>query len=105
MLKVLRHFVEEEDAEELKYEKQQTLFGTFEIFKTVVGTIQPDKEGHLWDEIRDSINVFNSPDRQNLKKLLTQYKDMLVARAELMKRNEVLRKQNAEMKQLLKNVI
>ena len=32
------------------------------------------REGVLWDELKESIQVFKSPDRTNLKQLLTDYK-------------------------------
>jgi hypothetical protein len=32
------------------------------------------REGVLWDELKESIEEFKSPDRANLKQLLTEYK-------------------------------
>ena len=105
LLKVLREFVEEEGREEQMYRKQQAMFGTLNLFQSVAGTIQPDREGQLWDEVRAAVAEYSSQDRAQLRGLLTQYKDILVARAELIKRNDTLRQQNAEMRNLLKNVI
>ena len=81
------------------------MFGTFNILQSVAATIQPDKEGHLWDELKESIEVFKSPDRAHLKKLLTEYKDVLLARSDLMKRNNLLRNQNSEFKTMLKDYL
>ena len=103
LLKVLREYVEEPEKEERSFQKQQAMFGTFNILQSVTSTIQPDREGHLWDELRESIEVFKSPDRVQLKKLLTQYKDILVARSDLMKRNNALRKQNSDLRMMLKD--
>ena len=104
-MKVLREFVEEEGKEETMYRKQQAMFGTLNLFQSVAATIQPDREGQLWDEVRAAVAEYSSQDRAQLRGLLTSYKDILVARAELIRRNDALRQQNAEMKQLLKNVI
>ena len=86
-------------------QKSKTVLGTFDAIKALTGRIQPDKEGHLWDELKESIKEFKSPDRIQLKKLLTEYKDILLARSDLMKRNEELRTQNSQLKQLLKNYL
>jgi hypothetical protein len=32
------------------------------------------REGLLWDELKEAIQVFKSPDRANLRQLLTEYK-------------------------------
>ena len=103
-MKVLREFAEEAGREEQTRRKQQAMVGTLSLFQSVAGTIQPDREGQLWDEVRAAVAVYSSRDRGQLRGLLTQYKDVLVARAELMKRNETLRQQNAEMRRLLSNV-
>ena len=105
LVTILWEYVEEPEAEERLYQKQQAMFGTFNILQSVASTIQPDKEGHLWDELKESIDVFKSPDRAHLKKLLTEYKDVLVGRSDLMKRNNALRKQNAEFRLMLKNYL
>lgn len=63
------------------------------------------QEGVLWDELREAVAVYSSQDRRELGRLLRQYKDVLVARAEMGKRNAALRSQIAEMRLLLKNVI
>ena len=73
--------------------------------KTVTGSIQPDKGGALWDELREAIEEFKSPDRAHLKKLLTEYKDILLARSDLMKRNNALRTQNSQLRGLLKDYL
>ena len=104
LLKVLREFAEEAGREEQTRRKQQAMVGTLSLFQSVAGTIQPDREGQLWDEVRAAVAVYSSRDRVQLRGLLTQYKDVLVARAELMKRNETLRQKNAEMRRLLSNV-
>ena len=49
------------------------------------------QEGVLWDELRESMEYFKTPDRLHLKKLLTEYKDVLLSRASLMQRNQDLR--------------
>ena len=59
----------------------------------------------LWDELREAVAVYGSQDRRELGRLLRQYKDVPVARAEMGKRNAALRSQIAEMRLLLKNVI
>ena len=105
ILKVIREYVEEPEATERSQQKRKALFGTFDILKSVTSSIQPDKEGHLWDELREAIKEFESPDRAHLKKLLTEYKDILLARADLMKRNNALRTQNADLRLLLKDYL
>ena len=105
ILKVIREYVEEPEATERSQQKRKALFGTFDILKSVTSSIQPDKEGHLWDELREAIKEFESPDRAHLKKLLTEYKDILLARADLMKRNNALRTQNGELRLLLKDYL
>ena len=105
ILKILREYVEEPDAADKTQETRKAVFGTLDIFKTVSGTIKPDKEGHLWDELRESIELFKSPDRVHLKDLLSEYKDILLSRADLMKRNEDLRSQNNQMRHLLRNYL
>lgn len=57
MLNALRQFVEAETADESNYQKQQAVFGTFNIFATVASTIQPDREGQLWEELKQTIQV------------------------------------------------
>lgn len=49
------------------------------------------QEGVLWDELRESMEYFKTPDRFHLRKLLTEYKDLLLARAGLLERNKDLR--------------
>ena len=105
ILKIIREYVEEPEATERSQQKRKALFGTFDILKSVTSSIQPDKEGHLWDELREAIEEFKSPDRAHLKKLLTEYKDILLARADLMKRNNALRTQNGELRGMLKNYL
>ena len=105
ILKILREYVEEPDAAEKTQEKRKAVFGTLDIFQSVTGSIKPDKEGHLWDELKEAIEEFKSPDRIHLKNLLSEYKDTLLARADLMKRNDVLRTQNAQMRHLLQNYL
>ena len=53
--------------------------------------IESLQEGVLWDELRESMEYFKTPDRLHLKKLLTEYKDVLLSRASLMQRNQDLR--------------
>ena len=105
ILKILREYVEEPDAADKTQETRKAVFGTLDIFKTVSGTIKPDKEGHLWDELRESIELFKSPDRVHLRKLLSEYKDILLSRSDLMKRNDDLRSQNSHMRHLLRNYL
>ena len=105
ILKILREYVEEPDAADKTQETRKAVFGTLDIFKTVSGTIKPDKEGQLWDELRESIELFKSPDRVHLRNLLSEYKDILLSRADLMKRNEDLRSQNNQMRHLLRNYL
>ena len=105
ILKIIREYVEEPESSERSNQKRRALFGTFDVMKTVTGSIQPDKEGHLWDELREGIEEFKSPDRAHLKKLLTEYKDILLARSDLMKRNNGLRTQNSELRELLKDYL
>ena len=105
ILKILREYVEEPDAADKTQETRKAVFGTLDIFKTVSGTIKPDKEGHLWDELRESIELFKSPDRVHLRKLLSEYKDILLSRYDLMKRNDDLRSQNSHMRHLLRNYL
>ena len=104
-MKIIREYVEEPESSERSNQKRRALFGTFDVMKTVTGSIQPDKEGHLWDELREGIEEFKSPDRAHLKKLLTEYKDILLARSDLMKRNNGLRTQNSELRELLKDYL
>ena len=79
------------------------------------------QEGVLWDELRESMEYFKTPDRLHLKKLLTEYKDVLLSRASLMQRNQDLRfvhkkymfykscfcyrLQNADLRMLLSNYL
>ena len=102
ILKIIREYTNKDSEVS---EKSKTVLGTFDAIKAFTGRIQPDKEGHLWDELKESIKEFKSPDRIQLKKLLTEYKDILLARSDLMKRNEELRTQNSQLKQLLKNYL
>ena len=97
--------MEEDEADEKMFEKQQAMFGTFNIFRSVASTIQPDREGQMWEDLREAAGAFNTPDRQNLKKLLTEYKDILIARSELMKKNQKLRNENLHLRKLLKSVM
>ena len=105
ILKILREYVEEPEAADRTHETRKAVFGTLDIFKSVTGSIQPDKEGHLWDELKEAIEEFKSPDRVHLKNLLSEYKDVLLARADLLKRNDDLRQQNAQMRHLLRNYL
>ena len=105
ILKVLREYVEEPQTTERNAQQRKALFGTFDILKTVASSIQPDREGHLWAELREAIKEFQSPERAHLKKLLTEYKDILLARADLMKRNNALREQNKQLRTLLKDFL
>ena len=105
ILKVIREYVEEPETTERSEQKRKALFGTFDILKSVTSSIKPDKEGHLWDELKEAIEEFQSPDRAHLKKLLTEYKDILLARADLMKRNNALRTQNADLRMLLRDYL
>ena len=105
ILKVLREYVEEPQTTEKNAQQRKALFGTFDILKTVASSIQPDREGYLWAELREAIQEFQSPERAHLKKLLTEYKDILLARADLMKRNNALRDQNKELRTLLKDFL
>ena len=54
----------------------------------------------MWDELKEAIEDFKSPDRAHLKTLLAEYKDILLARADLMKRNRTLKSENTQLKQL-----
>ena len=45
ILKVVRGYVEEPETDARSQQKRQALFGTFDVLKTVAGTIQPDKVG------------------------------------------------------------
>ena len=105
ILKILREYVEEPDTADKTQETRKAVFGTLDIFKTVSGTIKPDKDGQLWDELKEAIELFKSPDRLHLKNLLSEYKDILLSRADLMKRNEDLRSQNNQMRHLLRNYL
>ena len=105
ILKILREYVEEPDSIDRTAETRKAVFGTLDIFKTVSGSIKPDKEGQLWDELKEAIEEFKSPDRLHLKNLLSEYKDILLARADLMKRNAVLRDENSQLRHLLKNYL
>ena len=105
ILKILREYVEEPESAERSLETRKAVYSTFDILKSVTGTIKPDKEGHLWDELKEAIEDFKSPDRAHLKTLLAEYKDILLARADLMKRNKILRSENGQLKQLLKNYL
>ena len=105
ILKILREYVEEPEAADRTHETRKAVFGTLDIFKSVTGSIQPDKEGHLWDELKEAIEEFKSPDRVHLKNLLSEYKDVLLARADLLKRNDDLRQENAQMRHLLRNYL
>ena len=57
----------------------------------MAATIQPDRKGQLWDEVRAALGEYVSQDRAQLRGLLTRYKDILVARAELLKRSSGLK--------------
>ena len=46
------------------------------------------------------MEYFKTPDRLHLKKLLTEYKDVLLSRANLMQRNQDLRYQETRFKKL-----
>lgn len=105
ILKIIREYVEEPESTERSQQKRKALLGTFDVMKTVTGSIQPDKGGALWDELREAIEEFKSPDRAHLKKLLTEYKDILLARSDLMKRNNALRTQNSQLRVLLKDYL
>lgn len=105
LLKALREYVEEPEKEEKMHQKQQAMFGTLSILQSVAGAIKPDREGHLWDELKESIEIFKSPDRVHLKNLLTEYKDVLLARSDLIKRNNQIRAQNTELRTLLKDYL
>ena len=105
ILKILREYVEEPETAERSLETRKAVYSTFDILKSVTGSIKPDKEGQLWDELKEAIEDFKSPDRAHLKTLLAEYKDILLARADLMKRNQVLRTENGQLKQLLKNYL
>ena len=105
ILKILREYVEEPDAAEAAEDKRQALYGAFDLMKSVGSVIQPDKEGQLWEELREAVKEFRSPDRVHLRKLLTEYKDILLARADLMKRNQELRTQNTQLRQYLKHYL
>ena len=105
ILKIIREYVEEPESSQRSHLKQKALQGGDDTVKTTPGPLQPDKEGGLWDELRESLEEFKSPDRAHLKKLLTEYKDTLLARSDLMKRNDVLRSQNAQLRLLLKDYL
>ena len=105
ILKIIREYVEEPESSQRSHLKQKTIQGGDDTVKTTPGPLQPDKEGGLWDELRESLEEFKSPDRAHLKKLLTEYKDTLLARSDLMKRNDVLRSQNAQLRLLLKDYL
>ena len=62
-------------------------------------------ESALWLDVRRRIATFRSPDKVHLRKLLTNYKDVLLARSDIMKRNDFLRNQNKELRFLLKNYL
>ena len=105
LMKALRQYVEEPARDEQMFRKHQAVLGTFSILQSVAGSIQPDREGQLWEELREWITVFRSPDRLHLKQLLTKYKDVLLARAHLIKRNSELREQNLQLSTLLQDQI
>ena len=105
ILKIIREYVEEPESSQRSHLKQKALQGGDDTVKPTPGPLQPDKEGGLWDELRESLEEFKSPDRAHLKKLLTEYKDTLLARSDLMKRNDVLRSQNAQLRLLLKDYL
>ena len=46
------------------------------------------------------MEYFKTPDRLHLKKLLTEYKDVLLSRANLMQRNQDLRYQETRLKNI-----
>ncbi|XP_023333200.1 uncharacterized protein LOC111705006 [Eurytemora carolleeae] len=105
ILKIVRGYMEEPETTQRTEQNRQALFSGFNIMKKMTGAIKPDKEGYLWDELKESIEMFKTPDKTNLKHLLTKYKDLLLVRADLMGRNEKLKTQNNELKTLLKNVL
>ena len=105
ILKILREYVEEPESAVRNQETRKAVYSTFDILKSVTGSIKPDKEGQMWDELKEAIEDFKSPDRAHLKTLLAEYKDILLARADLMKRNRTLKAENTQLKQLLKNYL
>ena len=105
ILKILREYVEEPESAVRNQETRKAVYSTFDILKSVTGSIKPDKEGQMWDELKEAIQDFKSPDRAHLKTLLAEYKDILLARADLMKRNRTLKSENTQLKQLLKNYL
>ena len=105
ILKILREYVEEPESAVKNQETRKAVYSTFDILKSVTGSIKPDKEGQMWDELKEAIEDFKSPDRAHLKTLLAEYEDILLARADLMKRNRTLKSENTQLKQLLKNYL
>ena len=57
ILKIVRGYVEEPQSSERSQGQRMAIVTPFSIMKQMTAAIQPDKEGHIWDKMKDSIQV------------------------------------------------